>query len=108
MQSSMFTRSQVSKGTLFVNAGTGAWLDRVAERFSPPYALLCTHFFRDHSAGAARAAREGIPVFVPEGDEEIYADPIPQISPTPVSLRSMQRQRLGLLWHFVSGYQHYF
>ena len=38
--------------------------------------LACTHFFRDHSAGAANAARQGIPVYVPEGerDEDREAD----------------------------------
>ncbi|MBC8075603.1 MAG: MBL fold metallo-hydrolase, partial [Chloroflexales bacterium] len=39
-------------GSLIVNAGTGQWLDALAELPQPPAALLCTHFFRDHSAGA--------------------------------------------------------
>jgi glyoxylase-like metal-dependent hydrolase (beta-lactamase superfamily II) len=62
-------------GALIVDAGTGAWLDHVAELPKPPVALACTHFFRDHSAGAARAARLGIPVYVPEGERAIFADP---------------------------------
>ena len=41
-----------------------------------PVALACTHFFRDHSAGAVRAAHDGIAVFVPEGEREIFADPV--------------------------------
>jgi glyoxylase-like metal-dependent hydrolase (beta-lactamase superfamily II) len=62
-------------GALIVDAGTGAWLDHVAELPKPPVALVCTHFFRDHSAGAARAARLGIPVYVPEGERAIFTDP---------------------------------
>jgi glyoxylase-like metal-dependent hydrolase (beta-lactamase superfamily II) len=38
-------------------------------------ALACTHYFRDHSAGAAAAARAGIPVHVPETEASLYADP---------------------------------
>lgn len=62
-------------GSLLVNAGSGQWLDALDELPQPPVALLCTHFFRDHSAGAARAARVGIPVYVPEGERAIFADP---------------------------------
>jgi glyoxylase-like metal-dependent hydrolase (beta-lactamase superfamily II) len=63
------------QGALIINAGTGQWLDALSELPQPPAALLCTHFFRDHSAGAARAAERGIPVYVPEGEREIFADP---------------------------------
>ncbi|HZG66837.1 MAG TPA: MBL fold metallo-hydrolase [Herpetosiphonaceae bacterium] len=64
------------EGTLIVDAGTGQWLDGVGELPRPPVALVCTHFFRDHSAGAVRAARAGIPVYVPEGEREIFANPV--------------------------------
>ena len=63
-------------GTLFINAGTGAWLDGVAERFQPPFTLLCTHYFRDHAAGAARASRAGMTVFAPRGEVEVLGDPL--------------------------------
>src|SRR5262249_6404113 len=63
------------QGTLVINAGSGRWLDALDQLPQPPAALLCTHFFRDHSAGAARAARMGIPVYVPEGEQAIFADP---------------------------------
>lgn len=63
------------EGMLIVNAGTGAWLEHLDELPDRPAALACTHYFRDHSAGAARAAERGIPVFVPEGDEALFADP---------------------------------
>jgi len=63
-------------GTVFVNAGTGAWLDSIPERFLPPFTVLCTHHFRDHAAGAAKASRMGMTVFVPEGEFEIFADPV--------------------------------
>src|SRR5436190_1277959 len=63
------------QGSLIVNAGSGRWLDALGDLPRPPVALLCTHFFRDHSAGAARAARMGIPVYVPEGEYAIFADP---------------------------------
>ena len=63
------------EGTLIVDAGTGQWLDGIADLPQPPVALVCTHFFRDHSAGAVRAARAGIPVYVPEGEQAIFRDP---------------------------------
>jgi glyoxylase-like metal-dependent hydrolase (beta-lactamase superfamily II) len=62
-------------GAIVVNAGAGAWLEALDQLPAQPAALLCTHFFRDHSAGAARAAELGIPVFVPEGERAIFADP---------------------------------
>ncbi len=62
-------------GVLIVDAGTGAWLDHVAELPAPVTVLACTHFFRDHAAGAVRAARAGIPVYVPAGERAIFADP---------------------------------
>jgi glyoxylase-like metal-dependent hydrolase (beta-lactamase superfamily II) len=64
-----------AEGTLIVNAGTGRWLDFLEDLPQPPRALACTHYFRDHSAGAVRAARQGIPVYVPEGEEMYFADP---------------------------------
>jgi glyoxylase-like metal-dependent hydrolase (beta-lactamase superfamily II) len=64
-------------GVLVVDAGTGEWIDHVGELPARPVALACTHFFRDHSAGARRAAEElGIPVFVPEREHELFADPL--------------------------------
>ena len=63
------------QGALIINAGTGQWLDHIGELPAPPVALACTHFFRDHSAGAARASRMGIPVYVPEYEREIFAAP---------------------------------
>jgi glyoxylase-like metal-dependent hydrolase (beta-lactamase superfamily II) len=63
------------KGCLIVDAGTGLWVGHLGELPAEPVALACTHFFRDHSAAAVRAAKRGIPVFVPEGEKEIFADP---------------------------------
>jgi glyoxylase-like metal-dependent hydrolase (beta-lactamase superfamily II) len=63
------------QGTIIINAGTGGWLQALDQLPQPPTALLCTHFFRDHSAGAAAAARMGIPVYAPEGEAAIFADP---------------------------------
>lgn len=60
---------------LIVDAGTGAWLAHLGELPKPPAALLCTHYFRDHAAGAVKAAEAGIAVYVPEGEQEIFADP---------------------------------
>ncbi len=62
-------------GCLVVDAGTGLWLEHLDALPAPPAALACTHFFRDHSAGAVAAAKRGIPVFVPEGERNIFADP---------------------------------
>lgn len=63
------------RGSLVVDAGTGLWLDHAAELPQPPAALLLTHYFRDHAAGAVKAARAGIPVYVPEGERAILTDP---------------------------------
>ncbi|HWD41841.1 MAG TPA: MBL fold metallo-hydrolase [Fimbriimonas sp.] len=63
-------RIKCPEGSVVVNPGTGAWLDD-----DKPRALLCTHYFRDHAAGAALASREGVAVYVPEYEEEIFADP---------------------------------
>src|ERR1051326_8413070 len=63
-------------GMLIVDAGTGRWLESLDTLPAPPAALVCTHYFRDHSAGAVRATERGIPVYVPEYEEAIFADPV--------------------------------
>jgi glyoxylase-like metal-dependent hydrolase (beta-lactamase superfamily II) len=63
------------EGALIVDAGTGRWLDAARALPTPVVALACTHYFRDHSAGATKAAHQGIPVYVPEGERELFADP---------------------------------
>ncbi len=64
------------EAALIVDAGTGEWLQQGAQQLPvPAEAVLLTHYFRDHAAGAALAARAGIPVYVPEGEQEIFADP---------------------------------
>ncbi|MCW3100422.1 MAG: fold metallo-hydrolase [Chthonomonadaceae bacterium] len=63
------------EGVLLIDAGTGAWLSYLDELPQRPAALLCTHYFRDHSAGAVAAAELGIPVYVPEGEHAIFTDP---------------------------------
>jgi len=64
-----------SEGMLLIDAGTGAWLEHVDELPLKPAALLLTHFFRDHSAGAVAAAKAGIPIYGPQYAEQILADP---------------------------------
>lgn len=63
-------------GMAIIDAGTGAWLDHLNELPSRPVALACTHYFRDHSAGARRAAQSGIAVYVPEYERAIFDDPL--------------------------------
>jgi len=63
-------------GTIVINAGTGMWLNHLDSFSKPIVALACTHYFRDHAAGASEAARRGIPVYVPEYEEEIFTDPL--------------------------------
>src|ERR1043165_5858123 len=63
------------EGMLIVNAGTGRWMEDLGSLPAAPAALACTHFFRDHSAGAARAAEHRIPIYVPAGEQAIFRDP---------------------------------
>ncbi len=63
------------EGCAIIDSGTGLWLEHLHQLPQRPRALLCTHFFRDHSAGAAEAARRGIPVFVPEGEQMFFEEP---------------------------------
>jgi glyoxylase-like metal-dependent hydrolase (beta-lactamase superfamily II) len=64
------------EAALIVNAGTGAWLDGLGDLPVPARAVAVTHYFRDHSAGAVRAAQVGIEVYVPEHEERIFRDPL--------------------------------
>ena len=64
-----------AEGMLVVDAGTGRWLDHLGQLPERPAALLLTHYYRDHSAGALLAARAGIPVYVGEHDQGKYRDP---------------------------------
>lgn len=66
---------QGAGGIVIIDAGTGAWLDSVNSLPAPPVALLCTHYFRDHSAGAVKAARAGIPIYAPEHECAVFTDP---------------------------------
>lgn len=63
-------------GMLIVNAGSGRWLEYLDALPKKPVALVCTHYFRDHAAGTVAAAQSGIPVYVPEGEQSIFADPV--------------------------------
>lgn len=63
------------EGTVVVDAGTGAWLASPEPFGKPIVAVLCTHFFRDHAAGAAAAGHAGIPVWVPDHERELFEDP---------------------------------
>src|SRR4051794_26088082 len=64
-----------TEGVLIVDAGTGLWLDTMDQLPGAPVGLALTHYFRDHSAGATRAAAAGIPVFVPEGELSLFTEP---------------------------------
>jgi glyoxylase-like metal-dependent hydrolase (beta-lactamase superfamily II) len=64
------------RGIVVINAGTGYWLDQLDELPGEVQALLCTHFFRDHTAGAAEAARRSIPVYAPYWEQEQFTDPL--------------------------------
>jgi glyoxylase-like metal-dependent hydrolase (beta-lactamase superfamily II) len=60
---------------VMIDAGTGNWLQALDQLPRKTVALLCTHHFRDHSAGAAAAARAGIAVHVPEYERRVFEDP---------------------------------
>lgn len=65
-----------ANGALIIDSGSGHWLKHLDELPTEPSVLICTHFFRDHSAGAAAAAAQGIAVYVPEWEEPLYRDPL--------------------------------
>ena len=67
---------QGSLGIVLINAGTGQWLKNLDELPSDVKAVMCTHFFRDHSAGGAEAARKGIQVYAPYWEQEQFSDPL--------------------------------
>jgi len=67
---------QGSSGIVLINAGTGQWLKNLDELPSDVKAVMCTHFFRDHSAGGAEAARKGIQVYAPYWEQEQFSDPL--------------------------------
>ena len=62
-------------GCVVIDSGTGIWLEHLEQLPKMPGAILCTHFFRDHSAGASEAVRLGIPVFIPEGEQGFFEEP---------------------------------
>jgi len=64
------------QGLVVINAGTGQWLDHLSELPGEVQAVLCTHFFRDHTAGAAAASRRSIPIYAPYWEQEQFADPL--------------------------------
>ncbi|MCH2128387.1 MAG: MBL fold metallo-hydrolase [Pirellulaceae bacterium] len=63
------------EGIVVIDSGTGYWLDALKSLPATPVAVLLTHHFRDHAAGAVRAAREGIQVYAPEIEWSLLADP---------------------------------
>jgi len=67
---------QGSLGLVVINAGSGLWLDHLDELPAKVEAVLCTHFFRDHSAGAAEAANRGIEIYAPYWEQEQFSDPL--------------------------------
>lgn len=67
---------ETGDGVVVVNAGTGAWIEHLDELPARPIAVLLTHFFRDHSAGAVAAAHAGIAVWAPFEERELLADPV--------------------------------
>jgi glyoxylase-like metal-dependent hydrolase (beta-lactamase superfamily II) len=67
---------QGPSGIVLVNAGSGKWLDYMGELPSAIRSVACTHFFRDHTAGAAIAAERGIDVYAPYWEKEQFSDPL--------------------------------
>ena len=74
--SCMVYAMRLGQQMLVVNAGTGAWIDAMSELPLRPTLLVLTHFFRDHSAGAVRAAGEGIEVWASHWEDEQLSDPL--------------------------------
>lgn len=61
-------------GMIVVNAGTGAWLSVLDALPQDVHAVVLTHFFRDHTAGARRAAEHGMPVWASRWEAEQLGD----------------------------------
>ena len=65
-----------NNGFTVINAGTGEWLSHVEDLPAPVRTLMCTHFFRDHSAGVTRARQHGIRIMAPYWEQEQFGDPL--------------------------------
>ena len=61
-------------GAVVINAGTGQWLDVVDQLPATVQAVMCTHFFRDHIAGALPASARGIDIYAPYWEKELIED----------------------------------
>jgi glyoxylase-like metal-dependent hydrolase (beta-lactamase superfamily II) len=68
------------QGFIIIDAGTGHWLNALDQLPGKVHALLLTHYFRDHSAGASLAAAQGIPVYAPEAEAHIHTNPLHHFS----------------------------
>jgi glyoxylase-like metal-dependent hydrolase (beta-lactamase superfamily II) len=79
------------EGVVIVNAGTGRWLERLDDLPADSFVLLCTHFFRDHTAGAAAAAAKGLQVYVPALEYSLIAEP---------ELHFLRRETYNLYHHY--------
>ena len=63
------------KGILVVNPGSGAWLGHSDELPEKVRWCACTHYFRDHSAGAGKVAEAGVEIWAPYWEREQFSDP---------------------------------
>ena len=71
---------ETGDGFVVVNAGTGEWVASRDALPGPVRAVVLTHFFRDHAAGALVAAAAGIEVWASFWERELLADPLGHFS----------------------------
>jgi glyoxylase-like metal-dependent hydrolase (beta-lactamase superfamily II) len=91
---------ETGDGVVAVDAGFPTAWKHVRPRLRELRAVVLTHGHIDHTGFAPKAAREGVPVYVPRGDEPIVRSPIPFASsernPAPYVLRHGPTRRLYL------------
>ena len=91
---------ETADGLVAIDAGFPTAWKVIEPRIGELKALVLTHGHIDHTGFAPRAAKAGVPVYVPEGDEPIVRSPLPmaksQSSPLPYVLKQGPTRRLYL------------
>ena len=98
---------ETADGLVAIDAGFPTAWKVIEPRIGELKALVLTHGHIDHTGFAPRAAKAGVPVYVPEGDEPIVRSPLPmaksQSSPLSYLLKQGPTRRLYLCAFLAGG-----